>query len=356
MKISLRPRGQQHGQILALFALSATVIVLAVGLAVDGGFALAERRGTQNGADFGALAGARIISQWVAGDTVAGTDVAVRNAITLAAQANEVAVTFGSPDGPVYVRGDGSPNGFVGSGSIPPSTVGVKVAASKTWTPYFLGLVGMNSWTASADAVARGGYAASPASGTVFPVGIASSFFDTYSICSGTVSTNPSDPCYPTHMTPGNLNVPGGFGWLKFGGASKCSGFGLGMDPTAGCDADRPFLQAEIGPPSNSYGCCTGVGLPGSADKIGSLPGNKVSADCSYYIDNKIVITVPVWDIAGGEGDGGWYHIIGFAGFQLTACTGGKDIEGVWRQPIFNGPTTSTSTFEGAPLAVQLVK
>ncbi len=30
------------------------------------------------------------------------------------------------------------------------------------------------------------------------------------------------------------------------------------------------------------------------------------------------------------------HHIVGFTGFQITACHGGKDVEGVWRLP--NGP------------------
>ena len=98
------------------------------------------------------------------------------------------------------------------------------------------------------------------------------------------------------------------------------------------------------------------MGLSGSPDKIGSLPGNKASADCSYYIDNDIIVTIPVWDAAGGTGNNAWYHIVGFTGFQLTACDGGKDIEGVWRVPLWVGPTTTTPGFAGAPLAVQLVR
>ena len=75
-------------------------------------------------------------------------------------------------------------------------------------------------------------------------------------------------------------------------------------------------------------------------DRIGSLPGNKVSADCSYYIDHEVAIMIvtPVWDVAGGTGANGWYHIVGFAGLQLTACNGGKDIQGVLRQLILPGP------------------
>ena len=90
--------------------------------------------------------------------------------------------------------------------------------------------------------------------------------------------------------------------------------------------------------------------------RIGSLTGNKVSADCDYYINNKIVVTVPVWDYAGGTGANGWYHIVGFAGFQLTNCNGGKDIEGVLKRTFFTGPTTATAGFKGGALAVQLIK
>ena len=91
-------------------------------------------------------------------------------------------------------------------------------------------------------------------------------------------------------------------------------------------------------------------------DRIGSLPGNKASADCTYYIDNKVTVTVPVWDYAGGTGANGWYHIVGFAGFQLTACEGGKDIEGVWRRQIFQGPTTATAGSDFSQLGVQLIR
>ena len=59
---------------------------------------------------------------------------------------------------------------------------------------------------------------------------------------------------------------------------------------------------------------------------------------------------------AGGTGANGWYHIIGFAGFQLTACEGGKNISGVWRKQFFLGPTTGSSPGAFASLAVQLVR
>jgi Flp pilus assembly protein TadG len=360
-------RRTERGQMVVLFAITLTVVVLGVGLVIDGGNALVQRRGSQNASDFAALAGARIIAEWIGGDTTNGTDANVKAAIANAVTTNGgAAVTFGSPSGPVYVNQGGAivPSAgvaasFVGNGTIPTGAAGVQVSANRTWRPFFLGIIGVNNWNAAASATAKGGFSAggpgTDGSG-LFPAGIAKSFFDAFPFCSGDISTDPASPCYPKNLTPGNLNVPGGFGWLKFG----CTGYGLGQDPPAnigGCGNSKPFLQGEIDPSGNTYGCCTEVGIAG-LDRIGSLPGNKASADCSYYIDNQITVTVPVWDTAGGNGSNGWYHIIGFAGFQITDCFGGKNISGVWRKAFFDGPTTSTNPtpgFPGAALGVQLV-
>jgi Flp pilus assembly protein TadG len=350
-------REGERGQALVLFALSAMLVLIpVVALVVDGGYALVQRRASQNASDFAALAGARVVAQWVSGDTTHGTDANVQATITNYVTLNGgAAVTFGSPSGPAYVNASGAQIGFVGSvsGTIPAGAVGVRVASTRSWSPFFLRIVGIDQWSASAEATARGGYAAGGPPGGVFPAGISQAFFQTYPFCAGAISALPADPCYPKHLTPGNLNVPGGFGWLKFG----CAGYGLGQGNDGGCDNSAGFLQSEIGPPSNSHGCCTAVNLPGSLDQIGSLPGNKASADCSYWINSGATVTVPIWDTAGGNGSNGWYHIVGFAGFQITGCSGGKNIEGVWREQFFLGPTTSTSPgVTGSALAVQLVR
>ena len=64
---------------------------------------------------------------------------------------------------------------------------------------------------------------------------------------------------------------------------------------------------------------------------------------------------MPVWDVAGGTGANGWYHIVGFAGMQLTGCNGGKNIDGVLRQLIQPGPTTTDPQPKGTSLGVELV-
>ena len=119
----------------------------------------------------------------------------------------------------------GAVGSFVGNGTIPTGAAGVKVSSGRNFKTYFLGLMGVGSWDATASATATGGYAAGGpgTGGTLFPAGISLSFFTTFPFCSGPVSTVPTDACYPHQLTPGNLNVPGGFGWLKFG----CDGYGL---------------------------------------------------------------------------------------------------------------------------------
>lgn len=343
------------GQAIVVFALTLTVIVLLLGVAVDGGYALVQRRSAQNAADFASLAGARIIAVWIAGNTQDGNDTNVRNAIIASNSINGGnALTFGA-SGPAYIGSDGNVLGTVGQGWIPAASTGIRVTATKTWTPYFLRFVGINTWNASALAIARGGWAANGPPGAVFPVGVAEAFFNNRQPCSGPVSGQSDSPCYPQHLTPGNLNVPGGFGWLKFG----CDGYGLGQVAPAnvgGCDPNKPFLQTEIGPPGLSFGCCTAIGQPGSPDFIGSLPGNKASADCDYWINQGSTVTVAVWDYAAETGTNACYHIVGFTGWQITACHGGKDMERVWRQPFYIGPTTPIPGFAGAALSVQLIR
>src|SRR6266852_2877791 len=152
-------RSNARGQVLLLFALAATAIILGVGLVVDGGYALSQRRASQNASDFAALAGARVVAEWISGDTDNGTDANV-NTLNIN---NATPVTFGGANSPVYVNHSGAivpsagaPGSYVGSGTIPTGAVGVKVVSSRTWTPFFLGIAGVRNWTAAADATAKG--------------------------------------------------------------------------------------------------------------------------------------------------------------------------------------------------------
>ena len=151
------PERTPRGQIIVVFALSLTLILFAVGLAVDGGNGLAQRRASQNASDFAAMAGARIMAEYIdetnnGGVYVNGTDLNVKDAIKNAIAANGGApATFGSPDGPRYVSDNGALLTFVGSGTIPTGATGVKVHSTRDFKPFFLGVFGIAKWTAGAD-------------------------------------------------------------------------------------------------------------------------------------------------------------------------------------------------------------
>lgn len=292
--------GGQRGQMVVLFAASLVAVLLVTGLVVDGGYAYAQSRTTQNAADFGAIAGTRIIGEQLTGNTANGTAANVRAAIQAAVAANNAQLTSAR-----YVDATGADLGNVlGASVIPTGTNGVVVQTSSTWRPYFLGVMGVTSWSAGSSATAM--TPGSSTGGGLLPVGIEDTQYQSLTPC----PVDDLNACVQQHLTSGGLNIPGGFGWLKFG----CDDYGLGQVPPAndgGCGNSQPFLQSQVGPPPQSFGCCTAVGLPGSPDFIGSGPGNK-PADLSYYIQNQIPVWVPIWDYAAGNGSNGYYHIVGF--------------------------------------------
>ncbi len=62
-----------------------------------------------------------------------------------------------------------------------------------------------------------------------------------------------------------------------------------------------------------------------------------------------------------GSGSNVTYNVIGFAGFQLTGCSNPciKNLEGVFRQAFFLGPTggtTGTPSTPGGTLGIQLIR
>ena len=288
---------RQRGQAIPLFALSLVGLLLAAGLVVDVGYAFAQQRTAQNAADFAALAGARVLGEYYTGQpTGAGTDANVAAAVGDALSANRAQLLSAQ-----YVDPTGKSLGSVGNASIPSGAVGVVVNAKTAWHPFLVGIIGVTSWTAGADATAI--TQATPSAG-VMPVGINESAFELIQSCSSSIGS--------CALEPGTIIQPGNFGWLKFGARGKCDGFGLGMSTTSGCGNSQTFLDGEIGPPANSYGCCTAVDTSTPNAYIGGLTGNEWG-DLSYYVDNKIPVWVPIYDTTYVNGANAYYHIVGFA-------------------------------------------
>jgi Flp pilus assembly protein TadG len=348
------------GQTLVLFSLVLVVIILVVGLVVDGGYALSQRRGAQNAADFAAIAGTRVVQS-------AGTDANAVIAIEAALAANGARVANGSKKlyTAQYVDNTGGivagAVGTFGSGSVPSTARGVEVDASRTWTPYFLGVIGVTSWSAGASGVAR-----SPGvdvGSGVFPFAINKLTFDHGTCPKGKKAGSTSDPgCTIFDLTTGNLNLSGGFGWLKFGCDTS---FGLGQNG-GNCANSKGSLDTEWGalPTTlpNTFGCCTSVSGSKGSNLIGSLPGNKASVNDSqpsinFYETNQLAGWVPVFDTTNGNGSGGTYHIVGYAALEITHIKGSKDIQGVLRYVSgvngYDAPDLSLTQPPGG--AVQLV-
>lgn len=312
-------RTSQRGQAIALFALALTAIVLATGLVVDGGYAFAQRRQAQNAADFAAMAGTRIVGESLTKNPPgAGTAFNVQSAIDTTLAANDAQLVRAR-----YVDHTGTALGDVsGSGTIPSDAFGVVVEARTNWQPFLLGLIGISDWVASTSATAL--TPGESTGGAVLPIGIEDVTYDAMASC----PAEELDTCLQQPVTPGHLIGPGSFGWLSlglYGNGGKCNwSNSLGMVDDGGCQVNQPFLQSQIWPNPNSYGCCTTVGQPGSEDKIGTLTGNEWG-DLSHYIDNEIPVWVPIY--SGGVQDTGskaYYDIVGFGALLLIDENGSQ--------------------------------
>jgi hypothetical protein len=317
-------RHSQRGQVLVLFTLALTALVLGTAVVLDGGYAFAQRRETQNAADFAAMAGTRIVGMAKIGHA-AGTAANVRSAITEALEANDAELTSA-----VYVDASGAALGDVFSvGTIPQAAFGVVVEARTDWQPFLLGAIGVTDWAASARATAR--TPGQSIGGGVMPVGLQDARFNSLQACP---LTN-LDACVEQKLTSGQLNIPGGFGWLTFGvqgAGQRCDWtYSLGMTADGSCGQNNPYLQSQIGPPANSHGCCHEVGREGSSDRIGSLTGN-TWGDLSYYIENKLPVWVPVYNdqISGAQGAGGYYGIVGFGAIIFAESGQGHNQHSRW--------------------------
>jgi hypothetical protein len=317
MHVLTHGRRGERGQALPLIALCMTVILGATAMVIDGGNAMAQQRGTQNAADAAALAGATVIAQKFGGGSF--TDFDVATAVDDAFDRN------GSEPGTSYYVD--YTNGVVGTvgrgGSIPSGAGGVRATGNRTFDTFLAGVLGINEFTANAEATARAGALRSICRAddgcAVMPV----TFSIPITTCDGTnqplrigdsnwplvgldVARADSSGTYES-IVPLCTNGPGGVGWLDM----KCG---------------ATNLAAAINTPCNGpYDLSGGVWLqsePGDANNVESALNN--------YSDQ--VILVPMFDSTcrevpstglpadctdPGNGNGLWYHIPRFATFLL---------------------------------------
>jgi Flp pilus assembly protein TadG len=366
---------REQGQILIVFALSLVAIILAVGLVIDGGNAWSQRRSAQNLADFAALAGTKVIAANLA---FAGTqtNTTVKAAVEASLSSNGLATTvLGTDYSASYVDVSGAlVAGYGPTGAIPAGVVGVQVSPSRSFRTYFLGVVGMPSFTASATATARAG-SINPTvggpGGNLVPIAVNLATIAATTECpAGAVAGSATPGCTPLAMTQGDSVAPGQFQWMSWDGTG-----------------DTPYLCSILGPPANS----PSFTVP--ANGYINIPGNTGVSNSSCvrgqasplegingWVSLHATILVPIISPgpgpcpAGcfpngtpypptvvGTGSNATYNVIGFAGFELTGCSNPcvRNLEGVFRQAFFLGPTGSSPGTPGTPgsqLAIQLVR
>lgn len=151
---AMRQRNKEAGNVLLLTALSLTVLMGFVGLAVDMGMLRYDKRLEQTAADAAALAGASNLaySGWQAG----GQNAAVANGFT-DSSGNDITACTGAAISTVCVEIDSPPVDGPHAGSVgcsPAPSCYVEARVTEVWPTYFMNLLGIQSELMTARAVA----------------------------------------------------------------------------------------------------------------------------------------------------------------------------------------------------------
>jgi len=302
-------RRGEGGQIIVIAALVMIAMIGGVSLVLEGGNAYAHQRMTQNAADSVANAGATVLAERLGGAT--RTDADVLAAMDRMATANDLP-TFtahytnvtggllsaaGGTVGSVNAAAQVGPAD--GDTTIPPGTQGVRVSGSQPFGTTFARAIGLNQFTASADATAvTGMLTGGQFMPVVFPVSMAD--------CDGSGNTvvvdepwrmsNPGDP----HPAGQEYIVP----LCKTGGGSF-----MILD----LDADKDCYEEVMNPSSIHF------------NDFPVDVATDVGNDCAKKVENAItdkglqgeVVLIPICDdqCSTQTGNNGTYHIIRIAAF-----------------------------------------
>jgi hypothetical protein len=164
-------RKEEKGQTIVLVALIFVGLLMAAGLAMDGGRLLLARREAQNAADAAALAGARELASQICGSGSAAADQQVWDAVVAFSAQNGLSEEDLEGLQAWYVDKNGNQLGEVGSGSIPNGATGVEVSLATGRRTLFVHLLGPEEMEAPAEALAMAG-PVTQLPGGVLPIGV----------------------------------------------------------------------------------------------------------------------------------------------------------------------------------------
>ena len=307
-----RTRRREEGQILVVFALGLIVLVSGVALVIEGGNLYQNQRSVQNASDAAADAGVTVIAQKLKG--AAKTDADVLAAINASSAFNTVTAAA------YYTNVDGQPIDASGNvvavnlavavgagpaGAIPPNAQGVHVGSDRSIPTTLARVIGINSFKASAEAIAiTGRLTGGRMMPVVFPINVTD--------CSGNgnlgtpkdqwLTSNPGVP--PAHPVGPEYIVPlcktggGSFMVLDLDGVKNNCAYEV-THPTA---VQWPSFPVDVAS-DNGNNCAKPM-----ADAVNALPA-----------DQRTVL-IPICDNNECNTSGGshaTYHIIGVVSFFI---------------------------------------
>lgn len=136
------------GQIIIMAAALLVVMLGMIGLAIDLGYAFAQKRSVQNAADAGAIAGAHVVTQWSATNST----ITAESDVLTVVNANKMgdATLTATCD---YVDDDGATLAPCGE-EVPETATGVQVAVKETHSTFFMQAIPGAPKTVTTHAVA----------------------------------------------------------------------------------------------------------------------------------------------------------------------------------------------------------
>jgi hypothetical protein len=337
-------RRHERGQTAVIAGLSMVVLISLVGLVIDGGYAWGRQRQTQNGSDAVAKAGAVVIQHFLA-DIGTQTDREVACAVEEAARLNDVDLVMAE-----YTTEDGTVMGPVGdcastTVAIPEGAQGVRATTEQEFDTFIAGVVGMDTWTAAADATAIVGpfQAVCPASAGCGALPV--TFPQTFEVCDDTsaeyiIGDDVDGVWQPYEVLPPNAELtrdnlaiiplcpdnPGSVGWLDFGCGNLAEHI---EDP---CSVAIPIPSWEQTHTGN-INCCeveleeyTGEfpGTPEADDLVVPLPIHIMT--CSADRPNPSDTCEPTDADWSGEGNNNFFRVKFWIGFKFDeANVSGSD-------------------------------
>jgi hypothetical protein len=297
MNPTARVRASQRGQILVIVAGGAITLLLIMGLVLDGGVAIFNRRDAQNTSDVMALAGTKQIAD--VHQNKAHVDLTPYAALARSALANNCVATGAVPctwqawfvgvgaTGPVDLVG-----GPLAAGSVAPaSALGVRVAVRRRPGTFVVGLAGITAWDVNTQATAVASVSGSAPANSVLPIALKDDGASGQSYQPGQV----------VDLTDGK-DSPGGFGFISWTGSNDSTALGISI-----CTPNNP--QITLG--------STGADFPGDPGKTNS---SDVRACLTQWISPPgQTVLIPIYSTVSDNGNGTTYHIIAVAEFVITA-------------------------------------